>query len=100
MFLFLEGDRIPNFSIIVVMFLGYSILVNKNIPCQKANNKNNVLKNKLLFKNKSLFLSIVLYNFFFFFKILYTIFLLCIVFSKNANNGKIIKKYIKYYRKK
>ena len=31
MFLFMEGDRIPNFSIIVVMFLGYSILVNKNI---------------------------------------------------------------------
>lgn len=31
MFLYMDGDRIPNFSIIVVMFLGYSILVNKDI---------------------------------------------------------------------
>jgi hypothetical protein len=31
MFLFMEGDRIPNFSIIIVMFIGYSVLVNQNI---------------------------------------------------------------------
>src|SRR3989338_3633400 len=31
MFLYMDGDRIPNFSIIVVMFMGYSILVNKDI---------------------------------------------------------------------
>jgi quinol-cytochrome oxidoreductase complex cytochrome b subunit len=31
MFLFMEGDRIPNFSIIIVMFIGYSVLVNQNV---------------------------------------------------------------------
>jgi len=31
MCLYMDGDRIPNFSIIVVMFIGYSLIVNKNI---------------------------------------------------------------------
>jgi hypothetical protein len=31
MFIFLDGDRIPNLSILCIMFLGYNFFVNKNI---------------------------------------------------------------------